>query len=676
MEFWKADGWKNPENRHRVNIIVHEWNKNRNVQLDAIAAFGFGGVVTNPSHRGSYQDFLNSIPQLKTTIGEMEKRNLGFWLYDEFGYPSGYAGGETLRDHPELEAKGFFMRRYVAYENRTVRYHLDDDADKIIWAAKYPMDVSVKHESIVQYHKMEAVSFSDDYVECEMKPNEALFIFCVKSAYEGSQCTHNTCSYSRYINILDKKAVERFIALMFEPILSEIPDAFSRAAAVFTDEPSLMVGYSRDYETWTYAIAPWVDGLFDRYEERYAEDIRPMLPLLFEGGMQGACVRSRFYKLIGEIAAEAYTETLQNWCSSHGGCFSGHYLGEETAYGHVLFYGSYTDMLLKTGYPGLDVLNCVPERYDYTTAKFPQMAARKMGAKGLMAEICPFGFKDEFNLAPFENMCGLMGLLYLSGVRVTNSYFTSNLEEYDPVALQGVNGYMSKAQANLFNGYIGRMSHMLENADSLTDTFVYYGYEDVSAKFVPHHTAYFPPHWEYDGSNNRIIRTIFENGCDFGYIDADDLKDSKKDGKISGIAPKTIIVPAIDVMDEEAFHALMTFKNQGVNVFFFEKTPSRTTDGKPLSDEMLCAATADEILKALNKDACIQPVKSGKFFTARFKKDGKQILMLVNGEREEKTFRINTRNSTLLTPETGETRGLSPDSEITLNPLRAYFIIL
>lgn len=676
MEFWKAEGWKNPENRHRVNIIVHEWNKNRNVQLDAITAFGFGGVVTNPSHRGSYQDFLNSIPQLKTTIGEMEKRNLDFWLYDEFGYPSGYAGGETLKDHPELEAKGFFMRRYVAYERRTVRYHLDDDADKIIWAAKYPMDVSVKHESIVQYDKMTPVAFSGNYVECEMQPNEAFFIFCVKSAYEGSQCTHNTCSYSRYINILNKKAVERFISLMFEPILSEIPDAFSRAAAVFTDEPSLMVGYSRDYETWTYAIAPWVDSLFERYEERYKEDVRPMLPLLFEGGMQGAYVRSRFYKLIGEIAAEAYTETLQKWCASHGGCFSGHYLGEETAYGHVLFYGSYTDMLLKTGYPGLDVLICVPERYDYTTAKFPQMAARKMGAKGMMAEICPFTYKEEFDRAPFENMCGLMGLLYLSGVRVTNSYFSSNLEEHDPIALKGVNGYMSKAEANLFNIYIGRMSHMLENARGLTDTFVYYGYEDVSAKFVPHHTAYFPPHWEYDGSNRRIIRTIFENGCDFNYIDADDLKASLEDEKISGITPKTIIVPAVDVMDEDAFKALIKLKKQGANVFFFEKTPSRTTDGKRLSEEPLHTASAEEILKTLSHDAFITPIGKGKFFTARFEKDGKQMIMLVNGEREEKTYRVNAESAVLMNPENGEVSILPPNSEITLNPLRAYFIIL
>ena len=96
--------WNSPEREHRVNTIIHEWHENRQAQMDAIVDYGFGGVVTNPSHRGSYQDFLRAIPEFASIVAELEERGLGFWLYDEFGYPSGYAGGETLKGHPELEA--------------------------------------------------------------------------------------------------------------------------------------------------------------------------------------------------------------------------------------------------------------------------------------------------------------------------------------------------------------------------------------------------------------------------------------------------------------------------------------------------------------------------------------------------------------------------------------------
>jgi hypothetical protein len=31
------------------------------------------------------------------------------WLYDERGYPSGNAGGQVLKDHPEWEARGLLV---------------------------------------------------------------------------------------------------------------------------------------------------------------------------------------------------------------------------------------------------------------------------------------------------------------------------------------------------------------------------------------------------------------------------------------------------------------------------------------------------------------------------------------------------------------------------------------
>ena len=81
--------WNDPPREHRVNAIIHEWHENRQTQMDAIVDYGFGGVVTNPSHRGSYQDFLRAIPEFAKIVAEREERGLGFWLYDEFGYPSG-----------------------------------------------------------------------------------------------------------------------------------------------------------------------------------------------------------------------------------------------------------------------------------------------------------------------------------------------------------------------------------------------------------------------------------------------------------------------------------------------------------------------------------------------------------------------------------------------------------
>ena len=113
---------------------------------------------------------------------------------------------------------------------------------------------------------MEAVPFTETEVVCDLAEREILYIFCVKDAHEGSHSTHNVSSFKNNINVMDKRAVKRFLDLCFEPIVNAIPDAYRRAANVFTDEPSLHTSYARDYETWNYALAPWVDGLFEAYE--------------------------------------------------------------------------------------------------------------------------------------------------------------------------------------------------------------------------------------------------------------------------------------------------------------------------------------------------------------------------------------------------------------------------
>lgn len=134
---------------------------------------------------------------------------------------------------------------------------------------------------------------------------------------------------------MDKAAVRRFIDLCFEPIAQAIPDAYSRAENVFTDEPSLHVTYVRAYETWPYALAPWVDGLFEAYENEYHESILLQLPLIFEGGTNAYPVRVKFYEIVGKLAAEAYSGQLSTWCEAHGCGFSGHYLLEENISQHV-----------------------------------------------------------------------------------------------------------------------------------------------------------------------------------------------------------------------------------------------------------------------------------------------------------------------------------------------------
>ena len=190
--------------------------------MDALRACGFGGVVTNVHPGDGFVSNPDNLRSFAALLRELDQAGLDYWIYDEQGYPSGFAGGEALTGHPELEAKGFYMRRKVAYEPCTAEFRLDMESDRIVWAAKYPLDTASPLadgiESRPCFDRMQPVPFSAEAVSCALEAEEILYVFCVKSAYEGSHCTHNVCSHKRYINVMDPRAVRRFIDLCYEPI--------------------------------------------------------------------------------------------------------------------------------------------------------------------------------------------------------------------------------------------------------------------------------------------------------------------------------------------------------------------------------------------------------------------------------------------------------------------------
>ena len=694
--------WENPENKYRVNPMMHNWPKeNRTVLMDAIKDFGFGGVVTNPDQDTWYDGFEESCKRFGETISELEKRDLLFWIYDEKGYPSGFAGGETLKGHKELEAKGLYMYRVATYEDRHFTYHIDDDSDKIVWAATYPLDTPGKHQSYVMWDKMTPVEFEERKLECDLKAESVLYIFNVRAAHIGSQATHNTCTFEPYINIMNPDAVKRFIDVAYEPIARECPEAFAKSVAVFTDEPSLMANYARDYETWNFALVPWVDGMFEYYEEEYGQSILPHLPLLFEGRTEGYPVRVKFYRLVGKLVRKAYSEQLQNYCASHGATFSGHYLCEELMTCHADAYGSYIEVVSGAGYPGLDVLCCYPEIYSYNTAKYPQMVMRKKGTNGMMVEICPFCNVPEFAKDPVENMSGIMGIIYMSGVRITNSYFSSNFVEYNPEKLCGIGGYMHRNDAISFNSYVGRMGYMLDNLTNDTNTFVYYGIEDTYAKKKPRYTGGGGEELAADSSVNSITNKIYEAGHDFYYADRDDFAAAAKcEGKpyISGHEVKTVIVPSLDVMYDDAYSSIKALADKGVKVFFVNKIPNCGTEKmtgyrdtkNPESLALLSPdernsrldftpVTENEILRYLEETDSDFTAKAETtmLLKARFVKDNREMWMVDNNSRHnaDVTFdHKNKKTAAVYNPVDGSITKINMGDCYNIPSFRAVFV--
>ncbi len=675
--------FQNPENRFRVNPIMHGWIPDHRLMMEAIKEYGFGGVVTNVPFAGGFTSNPDNLTKFGEILNDLDNAGLSYWIYDEMGYPSGQGGGLTLNGHPELAAKGIYMVRRIAYEPTHARFHLDDQSDKIVWAAKYPVETPGIHESLVQFDKMIPVSFTETELTCDLAEKEVLYVFCVKDAYEGTHSTHNVSSFRKNINIMDKAAVRRFIDVCFEPIAEAIPDAYARAGNVFTDEPSLHVAYVREYETWNYALAPWVDGLFEAYEEEYASSLLPTLPLLFEGGTNGYATRVKFYKLVGKLIAEAWSGQLSAWCEAHGGGFSGHYLLEESISHHVKQYGDYITVLRNASYPGVDILSCYPEIYTYLTTKYPQMAMRKKGGDGMMVEICPFANVEVFKKTPLDNMTCVMGMLYLGGCRVTHSYFGADYRCWRDNILHHGGGYTNQEESVWFNEYVGRLGTMLDRLTNKCGTFVYYGVEDAQAKLKPMYSSGFGSGDSVaDTATTALTYAIYEAGRDFYFADLEDFMEAldmlAKTGvpTISGNPVKEIYVPALDVMYEEAAQALAKLSDAGVTVRVVDRMPRYAAETGESLNTTLPTAAIDEIRTMVTGDDTFpQPAVGGILLRGQFQRDDKTIHMLVNKSRADVTIAYAGSDGEIWNPADGSVTPLATGETITVPAMRALFVV-
>ena len=70
-------------------------------RLDRLHRLGYGGVVMNVDYR-EYLERSDAFDLFFECAKYAKQLGMRVWIYDEQYYPSGAAGGLTLRDHPEL----------------------------------------------------------------------------------------------------------------------------------------------------------------------------------------------------------------------------------------------------------------------------------------------------------------------------------------------------------------------------------------------------------------------------------------------------------------------------------------------------------------------------------------------------------------------------------------------
>jgi hypothetical protein len=591
--------FRNPPFKYRMLQITHQAKLDGT--LDSLKKYGYGGVVSNVG----FTNYLQDESEWQLFLSYMKKcRQLGmdFWIYDEKGYPSGKAGGLTLKDNPQYETMGVVCARTEGESTITHQMPAGARYDSIpvfVCAAPvtdglYDFTAQVDLTTLARNNLHTIVWNAPD------KRVWGILSFHTRRMYEGTHIVTNISDPNPYINIIDKAAVNRFISLTHESYKNRDPgDMTDYVHAFFTDEPSLMTSYLKDDES-TLPAVPWSQFFRQKFTEVNGYDILTYLPYLFEdGGPETVYHRLDFWSFVSGLVEENYYGQLQNWCRAHGPAASGHALLEESLYWHTVYEGNLYRDLRRMDLPGLDMLTSDPVALARSTQipvpKFVSSVTHMTGKWENMSETSSHYQRTSNIPVSFNMRMATIGYQYALGLTRVTSYY-------------GYNEF-SDTERKIFNDYIGRLGLMLTQGRHVADVAVYYPIQTMWGSITPtKKTTWEPPDpmrtekvpvsvestelyltshiipyqaglpnaQRVDAAFGEISRELLANQSDFDFLDDQAVLESKADhGKmqVAGESFGCLLLPETRIIPLATYQKIADFVKAGGKLVIFGSMP-------------------------------------------------------------------------------------------------------
>ncbi len=570
--------FQSPPNDRRILKIVHGLPKNEKgceTALIALLVQGFGGIVTNVAFQNYLQD-EESWRAFTHGVALARKMGMTVWLYDEQGYPSGAAGGLTLKGHPEWEALGLLAASADSVNGEIV---LDLPEGPVVLARAYPLaEGRLDAARGVDI----APAIKDRKLRWSAPPGAWRgFAFVQSRLFENTHASFNLFESRPYINLLMREPVERFIQLTHQAYADRVPDFKQTFEAVFTDEPSLMSVFSDfGHKGDGLPPIPWSPRFAEQFAKEKGYDLIPLLPALFADiGPQTGKVRCDFRDLVGRLVADCYFKQIQDWCRAHGVASSGHPLAEESLLSHCAYYGHFMRCVRHLDFPSIDCLTSIPATAPWHAAKFIGSVANIEGRPKTMSETSDHSqryrrkgdTRPVYHVTPDE-IRGTCNRLYVGGINTTTSYYSWS-------------GIPDSEIRNI-NEYVGRIGVMLTAGEHVCDIAVYYPIESIWTHFVPAPSGATrnPAALRSDSLFRDASYALFKGRRDFNYVDADVVRRcAVEDGalRIGALAFRILILPCTDTIPLDVWRKVAEFHARGGVVIAVGDIPRNSTEAFP-----------------------------------------------------------------------------------------------
>ena len=339
------------------------WNNKLNAdeltrQIEDFKELGFGGFHMHV-RTGLATEYLSEeyMDVISACVEKARRENMLAWLYDEDRWPSGAAGGIVTKDE-QFRRRSLLLSRHPR-EGRLIACY----------------DIALNDEGKLEKYRRIGI---DDAVS-----GFKLYAYCV---IDGPDPWFNN---QAYVNTLNPAAIREFIKVTHERYREYFAGDFGGIIpAIFTDEPQFGTkGTLRFAHEDRDVFLPWTDAVAESYAAAFGADnlIDGIPELIWDlQNDRVSLIRYRYHDHITELFTSAFADQIGSWCAKNNIMLTGHMMGEPTLESQCHEVGEAMRAYRSFQLPGIDML-C--DRYEFTTAKQAQSAARQYGCPGVLSEM-------------------------------------------------------------------------------------------------------------------------------------------------------------------------------------------------------------------------------------------------------------------------------------------------
>lgn len=276
---------------------------------------------------------------LGVAVAEARRLGLEVWIFDEWMYPSGVAGGKVVELDPAFT-------HHVLNEKTLT---LEGPTEVRIWDIPGGLDKSETIVSVTSFPvparpDAQAVDLAASAVDKDLRsvrwavPKGRWRLTWAVSAPETPKAGWRM---DTMIDVLNPKAVEAFIRLTHEATYAHFgPDFGKTIKGFFSDETGFRNATSYSSLPGTPGKPmPWSPAFAGYFQRRKGYDPRPLLASLwYDLGMRGRTARYDLMDAYADCFAETFFKPQQEWCRRHGVRLIGH-LVEDNGADRQLGYG-------------------------------------------------------------------------------------------------------------------------------------------------------------------------------------------------------------------------------------------------------------------------------------------------------------------------------------------------